>query len=264
MFAAIPWYVTPIVLAVNLFLLIFLSRVVAKASHAAGLDPGTARRVVLFTSLGLTAWFIAAWAVSLMRAPAPSPTSLGVPLSFPLFMGGAIAVSLVALARPAWRRTADAVPLSTLVGIQLFRVIGAMFLVLYAAGTLPARFALTAGWGDIAVGLTAPLVALALLRKMPGSRLLAAGFNILGLIDLVIAVGLGTGLLVRLLDPGSALAPATAMQVFPLAIIPTFAVPLAMVLHLYSLRAVLSKRPENGAGRREMGHPVGLPISPRV
>ena len=264
MLPVIPWYVTPIVLTLNLCLLVFLSRVVARATRVAGLDPAAGRRVVLFTGLGLAAWFLVAWAVSRVAPPAPSPTGLGVPLSFPLFMGGAIAVSLGALSGPAWRRTADAVPLSTLVGIQLFRLIGALFLVLYAAGTLPARFALTAGWGDIAVGLTAPLVALALLRKIPGSRALAAGFSVLGLIDLVIAVGLGTGLLLPLFDPGAIRQPAQAMTVFPLAIIPTFAVPLAVVLHIYSLRALLSKRQENGEGRREIGHTPSLPISPRV
>jgi hypothetical protein len=44
-----------------------------------------------------------------------------------------------------------------LIGIQLYRVLGLNFLVLYALGRLPAEFALPAGVGDVIVGLAAPL-----------------------------------------------------------------------------------------------------------
>jgi hypothetical protein len=113
------------------------------------------------------------------------------------------------------------------------RVAGAVFVVMFALGRLPAVFALPAGIGDVLVGLAAPL---AYRRHLRGAGHAARWFNISGIADLVIAVtigfmaGLGPS---RLLD----VAPSTApVSVLPLALIPTVAVPLAFVVHLTSLR----------------------------
>jgi len=81
-------------------------------------------------------------------------------------------------------------------------------------------------------------VALSLLRRAPGARALTFGWNVFGLLDLVAAVGLGTGYLLQALRPGVATEPAAAMTVFPLVLIPTFAVPLGIILHLYTFRAL--------------------------
>ena len=58
-----------------------------------------------------------------------------------------------------------------------------------------------------------------------------------GLLDLVVAVGMGTGYLAPLLAPhlGAQVPPAAAMGVFPLVLVPTFAVPLSIMLHLLGL-----------------------------
>jgi hypothetical protein len=112
-----------------------------------------------------------------------------------------------------------------------------LFLILLALGQLPAYFALPAGWGDIAVGLTAPLVALAIARGARHSRTLAVGWNLFGLFDLVVAVGMGSGFLAPLLVPdlGAQVLPVPAMGVFPMVVVPTFAVPMSMLLHLLAL-----------------------------
>jgi hypothetical protein len=61
-------------------------------------------------------------------------------------------------------------------------------------------------------------------------------------VDLLAAVGLGTGYLLLALQPASqALPTAAAMTFFPLALIPTFAVPLGFILHIYSIRWALRK-----------------------
>jgi hypothetical protein len=46
-------------------------------------------------------------------------------------------------------------PLPALVGIHAARVFGVFFVLLFEAGRLPPTFALTAGWGDIAVAVAA-------------------------------------------------------------------------------------------------------------
>jgi hypothetical protein len=123
-------------------------------------------------------------------------------------------------------------PLPALVWPHTLRVVGIAFVIAMAMGTLPAVFALPAGLGDIAVGISAPFIARRLAR---GDRTGAAWFNVLGLLDLVVAVSLGflAGLgPTRVID----VSPSTAaVGLLPLVLIPVVAVPLAMALHIRML-----------------------------
>ena len=89
------------------------------------------------------------------------------------------------------KRVLHAVPQQWLVGVQVFRALGAIFLILSATGTLPRLFALPAGVGDILVGLSAPVVGLAYARAPQKAAGLVAAWNVLGLLDLIDALGLG-------------------------------------------------------------------------
>ncbi len=120
-----------------------------------------------------------------------------------------------------------------LIRLNVWRLVGAVFLVLMLAGQMPALWALPSGIGDVIVGLAAFSVANRLDR--PGGRRLAIIFNLFGLADLVVAIGLGimtnTGpAQVFHTTPTSELA-----TQFPLALVPTFLVPLAFVLHFVSI-----------------------------
>ncbi len=114
----------------------------------------------------------------------------------------------------------------TLTMVQAWRIGGFVFLVLHANGILPGIFALPAGWGDIAIGATAPLVAMKLVHSDRRKSFIL--WQILGILDLVMAVSLGT--LARLISPGGITT--GAMTVLPLSLIPTFAVPLLIILHV--------------------------------
>jgi hypothetical protein len=114
------------------------------------------------------------------------------------------------------------------------RVSGALFLIAMAAGALPAVFALPAALGDIAIGASAPFVARRLARSLASAG--AVRFNVLGIADLVAALGIG---LLAGLGPWRPLGitPSTQpLELLPLALIPTVAVPLAINLHIVSLR----------------------------
>jgi hypothetical protein len=98
---------------------------------------------------------------------------------------------------------------------------------------MPALWALPAGIGDIIVGATAFWVA-SRVHMADGIRR-AIIFNLFGLVDLVVAVGLGVmtsrgPLQVFQTTPTSELATR-----FPLVLVPTFLVPLAFMLHIVSL-----------------------------
>ncbi|HXU02775.1 MAG TPA: hypothetical protein VN903_17540 [Polyangia bacterium] len=132
-------------------------------------------------------------------------------------------------------------PLPTLITLQTFRVIGVVFLVAWAGGTLPAGFALPAGIGDIAVGLTAPLAAAAV-RRRPAQLALPRLWNIVGTADLVIAVTSGV---LHGRSPIGLLAGAIPTDVvarYPMSVIPTFFVPLALMLHISTFRALATSR----------------------
>jgi hypothetical protein len=131
----------------------------------------------------------------------------------------------------------------TLTIVQTWRVAGFAFIVLYAHGILPGIFALPAGWGDIAIGVTAPLVVLKLAHSDHRTGFIL--WQTLGILDLIMAVSLGT--LAPLISPDGITT--GAMTVLPLSVIPTFAVPLLIILHVICIvharrwPARLSSRP---------------------
>jgi hypothetical protein len=118
----------------------------------------------------------------------------------------------------------------TLTFVQAWRIAGFVFLALYAYRILPGDFALPAGWGDVAIGLTAVVVATRLAK--PEHKTAFIAWQLLGVTDLVVAVG--TGAVSRLVTPQlAANSISTApMTVLPLSLIPTFAVPLLFILHV--------------------------------
>jgi hypothetical protein len=229
MIPVIPWPITLTIVVLQPVIAFAVWRILA-TSASKSVRAGLA--IFLFGWLGLA------------FALAPSPSSLAgrdpfylTPL-IPLFAGGSFTVALVAFfVSPALRQATEAAPLPGLVAVQLYRALGVLFIILLALGQLPAYFAQPAGWGDIFVGLTAPLVALALARRVAGARALAVAWNAFGLLDLMVAVGMGTGMLAPVLMPelGSRVPAVGPMGVFPLILVPTFAVPLSFMLHLLAL-----------------------------
>jgi hypothetical protein len=239
---AIPAYIELIIVAGSAAIAIAVWGTLSMAARKSGLSGPEARRVGIGAALFLGVWLGAALLL------APDPSSLVARDAFyltpliPLFAGLSMVAVLIALWRSSsLRRALAAVPTPTLHALQVWRVVGILFVILFGLGQLPAHFALPAGWGDIFVGVTAPLIALALARGMRGAAPLAIAWNVFGLLDLVVAVGMGTGFLAPLLEPelGPRVPPAAAMGVYPMILVPVFAVPLSMLLHVIALPRVV-------------------------
>jgi hypothetical protein len=178
----------------------------------------------------LTLWLIAAWfvftlsasALHLFQTPPTAP-----PLPFGLAVLTPVLVFLVWFRiSPGFRTFALSLDPGILTMIQSWRIAGFVFLALYAYGVLPGAFALPAGWGDIAIGLTAPLVSLKLASR--SHRMAFIGWQILGIVDLVTAIGSGT--MSQIISRSQVTT--APMTVLPLSLIPTFAVPLFLILHI--------------------------------
>jgi hypothetical protein len=135
--------------------------------------------------------------------------------------------------------------LRLLTAMQAWRIIGAMFLVLMMFRLLPGTFAWPAGVGDLIVGAYAPLVVLVMSRRTPGWRKHVVLLNVLGLLDFVGAIG--GGVLAGSSPVGILRGDITTdiMQKLPLSLIPTFAVPFWIILHIISLIKV--RKPEVAA-----------------
>jgi hypothetical protein len=136
---------------------------------------------------------------------------------------------------PSLREFVLSADLRLIVGIQAWRWAGFGFLTLYAYGVLPGIFAWPAGLGDMAIGVTAPLVLAGLLRRRDfamSKRFVA--WNLTGILDLTVAVSIGA--LVPLVAPHLYGSVTTApMAQLPLVLIPTYLVPTFLILHLTAL-----------------------------
>lgn len=159
-----------------------------------------------------------------------------------------LAIPLVIAAAGSWLSNAvaslfSAIPLHWLVAAQVYRIGGGMFLILWADGQLPWQFALPAGIGDVATGLLGVLLAARLSRNADGIVGRIYAWCLFGIADLVVAIAMGA-----MTSPGRphvlALdAPNLLITSYPLVMVPTYAVPLALILHgivLWRLRGGLA------------------------
>jgi hypothetical protein len=119
------------------------------------------------------------------------------------------------------------------VSLQAWRFAGFSFIALYTHGILPGFFAWPAGLGDMAIGATAPLI-LGRLAQSPAfaSSRAFLRWNLLGLLDLFVAISLGAigGFLFS--DRAVTTAP---MATLPLVLIPAFLVPAFILMHFAAL-----------------------------
>ncbi len=187
-------------------------------------------RIAVISGVVLTVWAVVTTLLARRGFYEPpdltSPPPIGITLALVLV---ALGVSLVFSQSLRGLLTNQ----RNLILLNLWRLVGIVFLMLAANRQMPALWALPAGIGDMIVGAMAPWIAGHV--DTPQGRRAAIIFNLFGMADLVVAVGLGI-----MTSPG----PAQVFQTtptaelatrFPLALVPTFLVPLAWTLHVASL-----------------------------
>ncbi len=136
---------------------------------------------------------------------------------------------------PAFHEFVLAADLRFVTMTQAWRIVGFYFLALLGIGQLPGSFAWGAGLGDVLIGLAAPFVAIALVRRPDFARTTRfAVFHWLGLFDFLAALTAGaisSGAFPGITGPLT-IAPIAAL---PLNLVPGFFVPIFAMLHFTAL-----------------------------
>ena len=141
-----------------------------------------------------------------------------------------------------WLRSMDRVATRRAIAtLHSFRFFGLVFLLPgVVSPNLPAGFAVFAAWGDFATGVLA-MLALLTVRIRPLFWLFIAGFNIMGVVDLIVdyyhAIQVGL--------------PAHAEQLGATYAIPIIYVPLLMITHIAAFYFLL--RPQSTAAQTLIG-----------
>ena len=186
--------------------------------------------IAVLSGLVLAAWAITTAVLAASGSYQPPDTHRPPPAGIQLVT--ALAVMVVSLwLSPTLRGLLH--NQKNLIRLNVWRLEGALFLALMLTGQVPPLWAIPAGVGDVLIGASAFWVAARL--DSPGGRRRAVIFNLLGLLDLVVAIGLGVTT-----NPGPAqlfhtTPSAELLTRFPLALVPGFLVPLAFMVHFVSL-----------------------------
>ncbi|MEM9066483.1 MAG: hypothetical protein AAGB51_13445 [Planctomycetota bacterium] len=154
--------------------------------------------------------------------------------------------SLLLVLTPAGRTLAAGLDQRWLVGLQIWRVIGGVFLIEMARGNLAGAFAYPAGIGDVLVGIVAlgVLVRYRKAERIPRGAILVVAA--LGLADFATAFFFGFTTAPEPIQLFGADAPHHVTQ-YPTGLIPFLLVPYAIFFHTLSLLALRAERPAPGS-----------------
>jgi hypothetical protein len=204
-----------------------------RGALAAGLGRRTATAVTVTTAAALGGWILASGLLAHAGIYHQEPGHLRPWIG--LAFAGFLTALLLATRIPIVTRVLAAPGgLARLTLPHTVRIVGVLFLLVMALGHLPAIFALPAGLGDVAIGLTAPFVARRLARE--GDHQGAVRFHLLGILDLVVAITIGYLAGLGPFRPLGITPSTEPLSLLPLALVATVAVPTALALHVIALR----------------------------
>ena len=192
------------------------------------------------TALALVAWLAAAIfgaTTGLVNRPGQPPVILL------WFFVGPVALGVAAhRLSPSLRAWTDRFSLTWMVGLHTWRLVGLGFVAAWLFGRLPGGFAIPEGLGD-AVAAVGALALLPSLRRGTVSRTWLLVWNTFGIVDLLSALAVGVlysnGPLGVLSRGGVT---TELMVTFPVSLIPTFLVPLFILLHLLTFARLARHR----------------------
>src|ERR1051326_2526687 len=174
----------------------------------------------------ITIWVLLAIAVRLT----PLPRHIPVPYPQYFIAGGTLLYFFALVLSAGARRWTRGLELHSLTLFHIWRILpGITFLILHQRRMLAGAFANPAGWGDIIVGITAPIVAGIFLER----RAVLLVWHLGAMLDLCLAVAIAAGFgqsLPTWLEP---------LRHFPLSLLPLVLVPLTLQAHIAAIYKTL-------------------------
>ena len=221
------------------------------------LDASFVTEVVILLAWGLTTWYVYFTFRESGHAKAKTIALTLVVLAWSIFAFGAVKYgfdreifreffrglpvrTLVYLFLAAglgyafrWALVGEGLSQHMLIGLQVFRTIGFVFVLEHWRGNLPGAFAHPAGWGDLLVGI----IALAVLIRYRGQEIPN------GAVILVFTVGIADFISAFFFGITSSATPLqlfafdqpNQVQLYPTGLIPLFLVPYAVIFHILSI-----------------------------
>lgn len=167
-------------------------------------------------------------------------TSVLSPLGMILTVMIAGGLGLLLLWEPV-KRIVDSLPLRWLMGIQVYRVLGIVFLFGWLSGELPMALGPLTAFNDVFIGVSAPFAAWAASRGRY-TRWVRL-WNVYGLLDFVYAIMIGVMAAPHAFQLLQLTPDTRALGLLPLSLISLWAVPLSTLLHVASLRRLSVREP---------------------
>ena len=195
------------------------------------------KKAITMTGVFLALWFSLILIIALLELFGPSNTDLytylAILIPIAIFAAGYVGVA-------GFKRFVLSLDLRLLTIVQSWRVVGASFFFLYAYDVLPGVWAFPGAFGDIAMGVTAPIFAMSLIRGNPFPRMAFIVWNLLGILDFVVAAVLGLAIAESLGIRFGEIS-TQPLTLLPLSLFPTFIVPFFVLVHLTALIQLMKR-----------------------
>lgn len=214
---------------------------VAVSAHQSGMSLRRVMHGIGGLAMVLGVWFgLTHWATQ-TGVVMPAATLGEPPWALILMLGGALSLFALANLTGFGRAVVANMDQRWLIGLQSLRIMGWIFVALWLVGAMPWQFALPAGIGDVAVGISAWLAWRATDRGEHGAESRYWRVNIFGLVDFVAAVS--TGLLTTVgFAHIWALENPNIILAYPLGLFPAFFVGVFIAIHMVSLQKLMGHK----------------------
>lgn len=226
----VPQYAILIIIATLLFMAVALSILATIGIVNADLSSGQRKRFAARLAAYMLVWVALALAISSTNILVPREDQW-FPLLGVLIFGATVLGLLFVFKSPSAIAAIKAIPVGWLAAVQVYRIIGIVFLLLQADRLLPAYFASSTGWGDIFAGVTAPIVGFLLWKDLQRFRYVGLLWCVFGVFDLLMVFYKAINSAPGPMQTTAFDLPTVIIGYFPFSLVPLLVVPISLILH---------------------------------
>ena len=211
-----PIWVSALFIIGLVFVPILIARAVRKAALNAGFDPRKQQKISygIYAFYGIIGIYASILSLSGFLTIITRPPRAIVFLTLPILL-----FFILFTRTRLYKTLVEYIDIRDLIMIQIFRLVGFVFIVLYLLNYLSATFALRAGPGDVITAVASIPIAYFVFTTKKWNILMAYLWNIFGLADILLVVG--TAIYLNNTTPTSI----SELALFPYGLVAAFAPP---------------------------------------